>query len=260
MDTVNKEWNIKVDFITFYKFSITDKSMNNEIKRQFKRKIIVKADMKVLTGLHIGGSSAYSAIGTVDSPVIRSGDYPIIPGSSLKGKIRTLLASVRDTEAEYKDINNDTDIVKRLFGSGGGKNKDIIPTRLQFSDAYIKNVNGRSPSSLTEVKFENTIDRATCVANPRQIERVVPDTIFETVIVYNEIDPAQTREDLEALAEGMKLLQYDYLGGHGTRGYGRVSFENICIDIVNDDNTDKAETEKLLSCFNEVENSVLLHL
>ena len=26
MDTVNKEWNIKVDFITFYKFSVTESS------------------------------------------------------------------------------------------------------------------------------------------------------------------------------------------------------------------------------------------
>ncbi len=232
----------------------------DKIKRQFKRKIIIKADIKVLTGLHIGGSSAYSAIGTVDSPVIRSGDYPIIPGSSLKGKIRTLLASVKDSETQYQNINDDTEVIKRLFGSGGGKDKAIIPTRLQFADAYIRNAKDKVQSSLTEVKFENTIDRATCVANPRQIERVVPDTVFETVIVYNEIEPAQTEEDLKTLAEGMKLLQYDYLGGHGTRGYGRISFENISIETVNDTKNDKAEVQKLSGYFNEVENSVLLHL
>ena len=234
--------------------------MNSEIKRQFKRKIIINTDIRVLTGLHIGGSNAYSAIGTVDSPVIRSYDgYPIIPGSSLKGKLRTLLASVKDTEYEYKDINKDADIIKNLFGSGGGKNKDIIPSRLQFADAYIKDKENKKASSFTEVKFENVINRGTCVANPRQIERVVPNTVFEVVIVYNEFDENDTKEDLMTLAEGMKLLQYDYLGGNGTRGYGRISFENIDIEIVNGNDTD-SEKEKFKGYFDEVKDSVLLHI
>ena len=235
--------------------------MGSEIKRQFKRKIIIKTDIRVLTGLHIGGSSAYSAIGTVDSPVIRSYDgYPIIPGSSLKGKLRTLLASVKDTGAEY--INGDNKVIQRLFGSSGGKDKEgndkkITPSRLQFADAYIKDKGKEKLSSFTEVKFENVIARDTCVANPRQIERVIPNTVFEAVIVYNEFDEKNTEEDLKTLAEGMKLLQYDYLGGHGTRGYGRISFEDIEIEVVNGDNTDR---ETIKGYFNEVKNSVLLHI
>ena len=57
-------------------------------------KILIKCDLVVRTGLHIGGSSSFSAIGTVDSPVIRDPftGLPIVPGSSLKGKLRTLLA------------------------------------------------------------------------------------------------------------------------------------------------------------------------
>ncbi len=222
---------------------------------KMKRKIIIKADMKVLTGLHIGGSSAYSAIGTVDSPVIRSSydKKPIVPGSSLKGKLRTLLASVKDTKEEYSDIKKDKAVIKRLFGS----TDPIMVSRLQFADAYIGNFQDKNMSSLTEVKFENTIDRGTCVANPRQIERVVPGVVFETVIVYNELDEQETEEDIKTLAEGMRLLQYDYLGGHGTRGYGRVSFENISVEILNGDETDK---EKLKGYFEKVENSELLSL
>ena len=171
---------------------------------KMKRKIIIKADMKVLTGLHIGGSSAYSAIGTVDSPVIRSSydKKPIVPGSSLKGKLRTLLASVKDTKEEYSDIKKDKAVIKRLFGS----TDPIMVSRLQFADAYIGNFQDKNMSSLTEVKFENTIDRGTCVANPRQIERVVPGVVFETVIVYNELDEQETEEDIKTLAEGMRLL------------------------------------------------------
>ena len=222
--------------------------------RELKRKIIIKTDMKILTGLHIGGSNAYSAIGTVDAPVIRSSDNkPIVPGSSLKGKLRSLLAAVKDTREEYRDIKKDKKLIKRLFGS----TDPVIPSKLQFADAYVKNFDGKNLSSLTEVKFENTIDRGTCVANPRQIERVVPGVVFETVIVYNELDEQETEEDLKTLAEGMKLLQYDYLGGHGTRGYGRLSFENIDVEIINGDDTDK---ETLKGYFEKVEKSELLSL
>lgn len=219
-----------------------------------KRKIIIKADMKILTGLHIGGSNAYSAIGTVDAPVIRSSDNkPIVPGSSLKGKLRSLLAAVKDSKEEYRNINTDQYIIKRLFGSSD----PVMVAQLQFADAYVKNFDGKNISSLTEVKFENTIDRGTCVANPRQIERVVPGVVFETVIVYNELDEQETEEDLRTLAEGMKLLQYDYLGGHGTRGYGRVSFKNIDIEIVNGKDSDK---ETLKGYFEKVEKSELLSI
>ena len=57
-------------------------------------KIEINGTIEIVTGLHIGGSSAFSAIGAVDSPVIKDGrtNMPMIPGSSLKGKIRTLLA------------------------------------------------------------------------------------------------------------------------------------------------------------------------
>lgn len=220
-----------------------------------KRKIIIKADMKVLTGLHIGGSNAYSAIGTVDAPVIRSSDNkPIVPGSSLKGKLRSLLAAVKDSKEEYRNIKTDQYIIKRLFGSSD----PVMVAQLQFADAYIKDFDKEPPRSLTEVKFENTIDRATGKSNNlRQIERVVPGTVFAIVIVYNELNEQETEEDLRALAEGMKLLQYDYLGGHGTRGYGRVNFKNIDIEIVNGKDSDK---ETLKGYFEKVEKSELLSI
>ena len=231
---------------------------------KLKRKIIIKADLKVLTGMHIGGSNAYSAIGTPDSPVIRSAldGRPIVPGSSLKGKLRTLLASVIDNEYQYKDPSKDDDRIKRLFGTSASKDSEntesskLQLSKLQFADAYVKKTNQKE---LTEIKFENKIPRGNCTANPRQIERVVPGVVFETVIVYQETDPEETEEDLKNLAKGMRLLQYDYLGGHGTRGYGRVSFENISVECLgSDDNISK--NEKLEKIFEKVESDELLHL
>ena len=87
---------------------------------------------------------------------------------------------------------------------------------------------------MTEVKFENTINRATAVANPRQIERTIRGTKFGLDIIYEVENGKENQiiEDISVLAEGLKLLQYDYLGGNGSRGYGKVAFCDLCADTV----------------------------
>jgi len=196
-------------------------------------KLLIKSQLEVVTGMHIGGYSTYSAIGAVDSPVIDDPKtrQPIIPGSSLKGKLRTLL--VRSIEKDINNLphpDNDKIAVRRLFGSGaGGKNENnsIIKARLQFADAFICNADDFREIGFTEIKFENTIDRKTGKANPRQIERVNKGVRFEVNILYDLENEAEFIEDMENLSRAMKLLQLDYLGGHGTRGSGRVSFRKI---------------------------------
>ena len=84
----------------------------------------------------------------------------------------------------------------------------------------------------TEIKFENTINRATSEATPRQIERVIRGSVFELDMIYEMEKEEEFLEDMEVLAEGMKLLQYDYLGGHGSRGYGKVRFSNLHAEAV----------------------------
>ncbi len=229
------------------------------MEKEMNGKIIIRSRLVVLTGLHIGGSSAYSAIGTVDAPVIKSEDgRPIVPGSSLKGKMRTLLASVEDTKEQFADIKKDIPAIQRLFGSSADDR--MIPARLQFADAYVIDKT-RSVASLTEVKFENVINRGTCQAMPRQIERVVPRTAFETTIVYNVKERSEMMEDMTLLAKAMRLLQFDYLGGHGSRGSGRVCFEDIHLQPAFFALTEQ-ETKDLATLFKGVEDheSKLLHL
>ncbi len=83
--------------------------------------------------------------------------------------------------------------------------------------------------SSTEVKFENTIDRKTAVANPRQIERVIAGSKFDFEIFYNLDDIKEVEKDFENIKQGFDLLEFDYLGGHGTRGSGRIAFENLSV-------------------------------
>ena len=55
-------------------------------------KYIIQGKIKVLTGLHIGGPTTGLNIGGVDNIVIKDAKgKPYIPGSSLKGKMRSLL-------------------------------------------------------------------------------------------------------------------------------------------------------------------------
>ena len=170
-------------------------------------KIEISGTIEIVTGLHIGGSSAFSAIGAVDSPVIMDtrSKQPMIPGSSLKGKMRALLAKQYNTV--WKATADD----------------DMFLSNLE----ELKNL---GLTGATEVKFENSISRTTAVANPRQIERVVRGAQFPMQLIYefsNDIDVDTLLQDFKILKEGFRLLEYDYLGGSGSRGYGRIRFLDL---------------------------------
>lgn len=193
-------------------------------------KIKISGEIEVITGMHIGGSNQFAAIGAVDSPVIRDKqtDLPMIPGSSIKGKMRTLLAKRYSECLKIGKHEEDPERVLRLFGSAQKNN--IRPSKMIFGDMLLSNREELLKYNLysaTEVKFENSINRATAVANPRQIERVISGAKFKFEFIYNVTDMEEIEEDMETLTEGFKLLEYDYLGGHGSRGYGKIKFNGI---------------------------------
>lgn len=217
--------------------------------QRLKAKIEITGDLELLTGLHIGTNDAYAAIGATDSPVMRDSltNKPLVPGSSLKGKMRTLLAKTMNKNISSSP-NEDEISIRRLFGDSG----DIGSGRLIFRDSVLNNqdeLQDLGVETLTEVKFENTINRITSVANPRQIERVVSGSKFGIQIIYDVLEIEELKEDFEVLKNGFKLLELDYLGGHGSRGYGRVRFNNLnaeCVFGTLDDNL-LLELNQLLS-------------
>ena len=204
-------------------------------------KIKIEGTIKVVTGLHIGGDDSFSAIGAIDSPVVRDPltREPIIPGSTLKGKMRSLLARDKGSVPAKgtRGFENDCAAIKRLFGSSSdtsdAEGTGIQMSRLQFCDCFLSN-NDKLPQ-VFENKFENTIDRLTSVANPRQMERVVRGAEFHFEIIYNVENPEQVAEDFENIALGLELIESDYLGGGGTRGNGRVRFEDVVAHVVTGD-------------------------
>ena len=233
-------------------------------------KLKIKGKIEVVTGLHIGGSSQFSAIGAVDSPVIKDklSNQPIIPGSSLKGKMRTLLAKSKSENNIVKKPDEDSEELLNLFGSSvkskksnnGNTEEKIMQGRLQFKDAQLSNMSelkARLLDTAVEVKFENTIDRLTAEANPRQIERVVREAKFHFEIMYDawfefsddEKCMERIANDFNIIGEGMQLLQLDYLGGNGTRGYGKIKFGELSVDHVF--GASNIDTAKLLNSLND---------
>lgn len=200
-------------------------------------KLLIEGTIEVVTGMHIGGNDAFSAIGAVDKPVIKDSrtQEPIIPGSSLKGKLRTLLARSLSQDIILPEPNDDDEVIRRLFGSSEAKKGEegLRRSRLIFSDCYLINKEELlKTGGMTEVKFENGINRVTAVANPRQIERVVRGAEFGLHLVYDVHEEAELEEDFAHLRKAISLLEMDYLGGHGTRGSGRVKLKNLTVKSI----------------------------
>ncbi len=194
-----------------------------------KAKIQITGVIEVVTGMHIGGNGSFAAIGAVDSPVIKDvvSRKPLLPGSSLKGKMRALLAKQYNQKLA-KRHDDDEEIIVRLFGAA--KDNQPHASRILVADMLMSNcdeLKAKDVQSMTEVKFENSINRQTAVANPRQIERVIRGAEFQLDMIYNVEEENEVEEDIQLLKEGMILLQYDYLGGSGSRGYGKVKFKNL---------------------------------
>ena len=204
-------------------------------------KIQITGTVEILTGMHIGGSDVFAAIGAVDAPIIKdvSTNLPMIPGSSMKGKLRSLLARQYNEEVATSP-DNDHERLTRLFGSA--KKGKVKRSRILFSDMILSNAEElrvKGLQSLTEIKFENTINRITAVANPRQIERAVRGSIFDLDLMYEAEQEDELEEDFETLVQGFQLLEYDYLGGNGSRGYGKIAFHDLHADVVFGDITEQ---------------------
>ena len=197
-------------------------------------RLIITGILELKTGLHIATAGNFSSIGAVDTEVIRDTltNRPMIPGSSLKGKMRFLLERMKnDKITNENNVLSVSNRIKRLYGSN---EKRIVLSRLQFfdillSDDSIEKFKGvEFDLPYTEIKYENTINRMTGIAAmPRQLERVPAGSEFSFKLVYNIEEIDEIEEDIENILKSFDLLEDDYLGGHGTRGYGRVKFKEM---------------------------------
>jgi len=231
----------------------------------------MQTKLRIITGLHIGSSDDTMKIGGIDSSVVKREIYsnsdgtinydgtgkkitePYIPGSSIKGKIRSLLEHsfglireqkqiLKDKAGKPIDTNfmnkiNDTNLKKKaniiitLFGesAGSGDTNNTKITRAVFRDTFLTATSRKQyledKIKLSEEKAENTINRVTVTANPRFMERVPAGVEFDFEYVLRDFVEDKKLPLEKTLELGLLLLQNDTLGGGGSRGNGKIEFE-----------------------------------
>lgn len=211
---------------------------------KLKKKIVYTGHVLLKTGLHIGGTNAALNIGGPDKFVVRNPltNVPYIPGSSLKGKMRALVEISNGETYDGKPSTNSSKGAGALFGTaadnGGGH-----PSRLIVRDAPMatekdseaelnkyglkkQDIPDYSNTELpySEAKTEVSIDRITAKANPRTFERIPAGAQFKLEMVLNIFDEEDETALKATLDKAMRLLTDDYLGGNGSRGYGKIEF------------------------------------
>src|SRR5690348_9921501 len=221
-------------------------------------KLILEGEMLCQTGLHVGAGKGSLEIGGSDNPVAKDAfGRPYVPGSSLRGKIRSLLEQSsglavpaelvylsrrKGQEVRIHQSDRPDDEICLLFGRSSGRMERVqgealettqaTPARLAVFDAPLDpesitpQMRENLDDELTEVKSENAIDRITSLANPRTLERVPSGARFKTRFVMDVLCEEDAPLFLRVI-EGLRLLEDDSLGGGGSRGSGRVSFANL---------------------------------
>ncbi|HWE52852.1 MAG TPA: type III-A CRISPR-associated RAMP protein Csm3 [Bryobacteraceae bacterium] len=221
-------------------------------------KLILEGEMHCETGLHVGAGKGSLEIGGADNPVVKDAHgRPYVPGSSLRGRIRALLEQAtgmavpselvfiskrKGQEVRIHQSDRPDDEICVLFGRSPGRMEKVgggdiesnyaTPSRLSVFDAPLvagsitPQMRESLDDELTEVKSENAIDRITSQANPRTLERVPAGAKFHVRMVVDILCPEDAT--LPGLVlQGLRLLEDDALGGGGSRGSGRVRFDNL---------------------------------
>ena len=200
----------------------------------------ISGKIELLSGLHIGGGDDTMKIGGIDNSVVKdvNSHHPYIPGSSLKGKMRSLLEwhyrlvnlpnangepfSSKLLEMVPADTKQDAENLLRLFGDPNPDSPFGI-TRMSVGDCRLSEES--EGMELSEAKYENMIDRQKGTAqHPRQTERVPAGVRFDFDIRVKILDGDDEEALLAMVRKGLELVELDYLGGNGSRGYGRVKF------------------------------------
>jgi CRISPR-associated protein Csm3 len=211
-------------------------------------RVFITGKIEALTGLHIGGAGAGLEIGGLDKEVIRNPltKRPYIPGSSLRGKMRSLTEKVLGkrqnnrigqvtihtckTRDEY--LEDGGCVVCHIFGVPAEIGYSG-PTRLLVRDVSLGDESAsaldsaRTELRFAELKTEVAIDRVTSAATPRTLERVPAGAVFEPLELVFGIYEAADSARFKTVIDALQLVEDDYLGGSGSRGSGKVRFANL---------------------------------
>lgn len=200
----------------------------------------ITGTIQLLSGMRIGGSEELLQIGGTDLSCIKHPVTlkPYIPGSSVKGKMRSEL---EQSLGKFGGAGNEPCgcaqndcLVCRVFGPHKRAQHSLGPTRIIVRDGQL--VSGGE----TELKSENIIDRKTGAAqHPRKVERVVAGSDFSLRIgiqVWDTDNDCNYKGKTGAQAliafvgDGLRFLRQTGLGSGVSKGSGEIEFSELKLD------------------------------
>jgi CRISPR-associated protein Csm3 len=204
------------------------------------------------SGLRIGGSDEDLSIGGADLTCIKQPGTgkPYIPGTSLKGKMRSELEKRlgKMNGSEPCGCGRNDCLVCRVFGPHKNVKHDLGPTRIIVRDAQLREGEGAHvPEPLFETKTENLIDRKIGTAmHPRRVERVNvgAEFVLKIGVQHWDIDKdcAYTSADskrfqgpdalVEFVKDGLREIQDTGLGSGVSKGSGEIELRELLLDGV----------------------------
>jgi len=209
--------------------------------------------IKLLSGLHIGGDEGVIEIGGNDNPIVRdiATGNPYIPGSSLKGKMRYLLewykGNINSSGSVFSSSREDN-LLLNVFGGTAGGNGRKGPTRIIVKDSFLIEESEQKLENLrektgtdTELKMENSINRLTSEAKPRNLERVPRDLEFHFEMIYKILSVDKKEEIEKIILEGLKLLEIEGIGGSVSRGSGQIEIKELRKENLYDNTTENID-------------------
>jgi CRISPR-associated protein Csm3 len=188
----------------------------------------------LISGARIGGSDDVLQIGGTDLTCIKdpASGKPYIPGSSLKGKMRSALEKSTGTAEGIQPSKRGP--IARVFGPHFDVRHQEGPTRIRVHDAQLL------PGSefTLELKTESVNNRETGTAmHPRTLERVAPgarfglridfdvydiDAGFKYTDLFDKKQHAGREAILAIINDGLELLCQSGIGSGTSRGYGQI--------------------------------------
>ena len=239
--------------------------MGKELK--LKKVLLLEGNLVAETGLRIGTGKASLTIGDIDMTTVKDPKtgLPYIPGSSIKGKLRSTITKMKKdlaplkeyyeskgkSEAQLKELGwkkiqdiwihdcSKTECeICTVYGSSA-ENNTRGPTRIKVFDAPAvgiwkdEKINQiHNPDELLEIKSENTLDVLTAHSVPRTVERVSAGTVFKFKLAFEVYNDEDEKLFTQYVIDPLKVILREGIGSSTSRGYGKLRLENVTIKEV----------------------------
>jgi CRISPR-associated protein Csm3 len=201
---------------------------------KLSERLIIKGEIITQTPLHIGSGKKDTGISEVTPVITDLSGQPYIPGSSIKGKVRSEAERiarqnnlgacnpphVEDMCGTLKRSPGEFCICCKIFGTAASSKGVSVASKVKFRDSYP--IEKSETVLLTRAGI--ALDRSTGSVSRGAVfqnEAVSAGIRFSLEMVCDNME----EKEMNLLRAALKSVQESALGGFSSRGYGKVKFK-----------------------------------